>query len=127
MRGRPYPKSHRWQNFPESNPSPTSRKPARYCNHSGGAPFAARSVVRCPMINKVIVSILPVLCAIPAMCQVTERGGTVPIYRVTVVQRNVDAINYQYRALPTKVDFRGTVLMPKAKGEATVESKRGRT
>src|SRR6266699_3447882 len=79
------------------------------------------------MIQKVIVSMLPVLCAIPAMCQDTVRGGTVPIYRVTVVQRNIDAINYQYRALPTKIDFRGTVLMPKAKGEATVESKRGRT
>src|SRR5258708_32844874 len=80
------------------------------------------------MIQKVIVSMLPVLCAMPPMCQDTERGsGPVPIYRVTVVQRNVDAINYQYRALPTKIDFRGTVLMPKAKGEANVESKRGRT
>jgi flagellar motor protein MotB len=79
------------------------------------------------MIQKVIVSMLLGLCAMPAMCQDTERGGTVPIYRVTVVQRNVDAINYQYRSLPTKIDFRGTVLMPKAKGEATVESKRGRT
>jgi len=80
------------------------------------------------MIQKVIVNLLFVLCAIPAMCQDTGRGnGTVPIYRVTVVQRNIDAINYQYRALPTKVDFRGTVLMSKAKGEATVESKRGRT
>src|SRR5262249_39115702 len=80
------------------------------------------------MIQKVIVNLLFVLCAIPAMCQDTGRGnGTVPIYRVTVVQRNIDAINYQYRALPTKIDFRGTVLMPKAKGEATVESKRGRT
>src|SRR5207302_2098950 len=34
---------------------------------------------------------------------------------------------YQYRSEPTMIDFRGTVLMPKAKGEAVVESKRGRT
>src|SRR5258707_497742 len=79
------------------------------------------------MIQKAIVSMLLGLCAMPAMCQDTERDGTVPIYRVTVIQRNVDAINYQYRPLPRKIDFRGTVLMPKAKGEATVESKRART
>jgi len=80
------------------------------------------------MIRKVVVSTFLVLCALPAMCQDAERGsGTVPIYRVTVVQRNVEAINYQYRTGPTKIDFHGTVLMPKAKGEATVESRRGRT
>jgi outer membrane protein OmpA-like peptidoglycan-associated protein len=39
----------------------------------------------------------------------------------------VDSINYQYRAGPTKVDFRGTVLLPAAKGDATVESEKGRT
>ena len=52
---------------------------------------------------------------------------TAPIYRVTVIERTTKAINYQYRAGPTKIDFRGTVLMPTAKGEATVESRRGRT
>jgi outer membrane protein OmpA-like peptidoglycan-associated protein len=67
------------------------------------------------------------LCGLSATAQTAPEHGTVPIYRVTVVQRSVEAINYQYRSLPTKVDFRGTVLMPKAKGEATVESKRGRT
>src|ERR1700736_4684519 len=60
------------------------------------------------------------LCALPAVCQA-------PIYRVTVIERTVKAINYQYRSEPTMIDFRGTVLMPKAKGEAVVESKRGRT
>ncbi len=50
-----------------------------------------------------------------------------PIYRVTVVERTVRAINYQYRSGPTLIDFKGTVLMPKGKGLATVESKQGRT
>src|SRR3954471_19123640 len=49
-----------------------------------------------------------------------------PIYRVTVVERTVKAINYQYRSGPTLLDFRGTVLMPKGKGLASVESKQGR-
>ena len=50
----------------------------------------------------------------------------VPLYRVTVVDRTVKAINYQYRAGPTMIDFRGTVLLPYAKGEAIVESRQGR-
>lgn len=53
--------------------------------------------------------------------------ASVPIYRVTVVERTVRAVNYQYRNGPTQIDFRGTVLMPSAKGEAVVESKSGRT
>jgi flagellar motor protein MotB len=66
--------------------------------------------------------------SLPATCQDRDRGNeTVPIYRVTVVQRTVEAINYQYRSGPTKIGFRGTVLMSKAKGDATVESRRGRT
>jgi outer membrane protein OmpA-like peptidoglycan-associated protein len=55
------------------------------------------------------------------------KSETVPIYHVTVVDRAVVAVNYQYRKGPTKIDFRGTVLLPQAKGDATVESKRGRT
>jgi outer membrane protein OmpA-like peptidoglycan-associated protein len=49
-----------------------------------------------------------------------------PIYRVTVVSRSLCAVNYQHRSGPTKIDFRGTVLLPAAYGEATVESKKGR-
>jgi outer membrane protein OmpA-like peptidoglycan-associated protein len=50
-----------------------------------------------------------------------------PIYQVTVIERTVKAVDYQYRNGPTRVDFRGTVLLPNAKGEAVVESKAGRT
>jgi outer membrane protein OmpA-like peptidoglycan-associated protein len=49
------------------------------------------------------------------------------VYRVTVIERTVDSINYQYHAGPTKIDFRGTVLLPAAKGDATVESQQGHT
>ncbi len=58
---------------------------------------------------------------------VAALGQDAPIYRVTVVERTMKAINYQYRNGPTTIDFQGTVLMPKAKGEAIVESKQGRT
>lgn len=74
------------------------------------------------------VAIVLILSALPALCQaMNSKKGTAPIYRVTVTQRTTKAINYQYRSGPTRIDFRGTVLMPQARGEATVESKRGRT
>ena len=48
-----------------------------------------------------------------------------PIYRVTVTARTAKAINYQHRSGATKIDFRGTDLLPAARGEAKVESKQG--
>jgi outer membrane protein OmpA-like peptidoglycan-associated protein len=51
--------------------------------------------------------------------------GSMPIYRVTVVARTMKAINYNHRSGPTRIDFRGTALLPEARGEATVESKQG--
>jgi len=52
-------------------------------------------------------------------------AGGMPIYRVTVVERTTKAINYNHRSGSTKIDFRGTPLLPEARGEATVESKQG--
>ncbi len=52
-------------------------------------------------------------------------GNSIPIYRVTVIERTMKAINYQHRSGATKIDFRGTDLLPMAHGEAKVESKRG--
>jgi len=48
-----------------------------------------------------------------------------PTFRVTVVSRSVQAINYKHRGGATKVDFAGTDLMPQARGQAKVESKKG--
>lgn len=48
-----------------------------------------------------------------------------PLYKVTVVSRSATAINYRHRSGATKVNFRGTALMPKARAEAKVESKQG--
>src|ERR1035438_2425795 len=52
-------------------------------------------------------------------------AGSMPIYRVTVVARTTKAINYNHRSGSTKIGFRGTLLLPEARGEATVESKQG--
>ena len=57
----------------------------------------------------------------------TPHPDSVPLYKVDVVQRTIDAVNYQYKSGPTPVDLKGTVLLPEAKGNAVVESKAGRT
>src|SRR5579872_3613406 len=54
-----------------------------------------------------------------------ERMDKMPIYRVNVVARTTKAINYRHRSGSTRVDFQGTALMPRAKGEAKVDSKQG--
>lgn len=48
-----------------------------------------------------------------------------PVYRVTVTERTMKAINYLHRSGSTKIDFQGTDLLPLARGEAKVESKQG--
>jgi len=44
---------------------------------------------------------------------------------VNVVERTTKAINYRHRSGATTIDFKGTSLLPKARGEAKVESKQG--
>jgi outer membrane protein OmpA-like peptidoglycan-associated protein len=56
-----------------------------------------------------------------------ETRQPTPIFRVTVVSRTTKAINYQHRNGTTKIDFRGTELMPSAKGDASVDSRLGST
>jgi hypothetical protein len=48
-----------------------------------------------------------------------------PSFRVIVVSRNVQAVNYRHHSGSTKLDFAGTDLMLSANGEAKVNSKRG--
>jgi len=61
--------------------------------------------------------------AVAAASPADERDA--PIYRITVVQRSLPAVNYGHRSGPTKVDFRGTVLAPDTHGNATIEAKVG--
>lgn len=54
----------------------------------------------------------------------TEKDG-IYLYRVKVVQRDLDAVNYLHRSGSTRVGFRGTTLLPQSSGEAKVTSERG--
>jgi outer membrane protein OmpA-like peptidoglycan-associated protein len=54
-------------------------------------------------------------------------NGTEPIFRVDVTSRSVRAVNYHNRQGTTHIDFRGTALMPEARGEATINANTGAT
>jgi outer membrane protein OmpA-like peptidoglycan-associated protein len=54
-------------------------------------------------------------------------NGSEPIFRVDVTSRSIAAVNYHNRQGTTKIDFRGTALMPDARGEANVTANTGAT
>jgi outer membrane protein OmpA-like peptidoglycan-associated protein len=56
---------------------------------------------------------------------IVEQNG-IYIYRVKVVERNLDCVSYLNRSGSTHLDFEGTSLLPGAKGEAKVTSERGK-
>jgi outer membrane protein OmpA-like peptidoglycan-associated protein len=55
---------------------------------------------------------------------ITQKDG-IYLYRVKVVQRDLDAVNYLHRSGSTTIGFKGTTLLPMAKGDAKVTSERG--
>jgi outer membrane protein OmpA-like peptidoglycan-associated protein len=60
----------------------------------------------------------------PPPGKVSQENG-IYIYRVKVVQHNLDCVNYLHRSGSTTIGFEGTPLLPAAKGEAKVTSERG--
>jgi outer membrane protein OmpA-like peptidoglycan-associated protein len=55
-----------------------------------------------------------------------QPDGKVPVYRVTVVERTTEAVDYRDRGGTTQVDFKGTALMPAVDGNAKVTGHTGR-
>ena len=74
-----------------------------------------------------IVKMLLVMFVVSVMAVAASAQTQEPVYtyRVTVTSRTARAVNYKHRSGATKVDFAGTDLLPKAHGEAKVESKQG--
>lgn len=62
----------------------------------------------------------------PAQQPQADVSGTVPVYKVQVVGRDIPAINYFHRSGATRIGFQGSTLLPQGKGEAKVEAKSGR-
>ena len=68
-----------------------------------------------------------------ALCRVSlaqqdqvEPMEKTPVFRANAVSRTTKAVDYRHRGGSTKVDLRGTELMPQVTGEAKVESRTGR-
>jgi hypothetical protein len=83
-------------------------------------------------VNTKILLTVGIALSVSAFAQTNRQTTTVvetvsptPIFRVNVVSRSVQAVNYRHRSGATKLDFAGTDLMPSANGEAKVNSKRG--
>jgi outer membrane protein OmpA-like peptidoglycan-associated protein len=78
------------------------------------------------LMVKTLVTCLFALTSISVLAQARpQNASTVPVYRVVVVARTTQAINYRHRSGSTKIDFEGTTLMPQARGSADVASKQG--
>jgi outer membrane protein OmpA-like peptidoglycan-associated protein len=70
--------------------------------------------------------------SLSAFAQIDSQATTVLVpvgpastYRVIVINRSVEAVNYRHRGGVTSVDFAGTSLLPSGDGRAKVRSKRG--
>ena len=75
---------------------------------------------------KTLFTLLIAMSSLSALAQTApQKTGTVPIYRIVVVARTTQAINYRHRSGATRINFQGTTLMPEARGNAEVASKQG--
>jgi outer membrane protein OmpA-like peptidoglycan-associated protein len=84
------------------------------------------SVMKKLLLAATIVLSFPALAQTNSQTTVSvEPMSTTPIFRVIVISRSVQAVNYEHRSGSSKVDFAGTDLMPSANGVAQVNSKRG--
>ena len=78
------------------------------------------------LLAATIVLSFPVLAQTNSQTTIAvEPMSATPTFRVTVISRSVQAVNYQHRSGSSKLDFAGTDLMPSANGVAEVNSKRG--
>ena len=72
-----------------------------------------------------VLSLSAIAQANPPMTVVMDSANSSSTYRVVVITRSVQAVNYQHQGGASSVDFAGTALLPAADGKAKVRSKRG--
>jgi outer membrane protein OmpA-like peptidoglycan-associated protein len=91
----------------------------------GAQSFSRRLTVKISAVF--LAALLGVSATAIAQAQATNSTDTIQVstYRESVVSRTTRAVMYEHRSGSTKIDFRGTDLMPAADGIARVESKRG--
>jgi outer membrane protein OmpA-like peptidoglycan-associated protein len=114
-------KTPNWQSFEafaeQRNPSPTQY----------GRVLPVGEIVKHMLLLAVgsVLSLSAFAQVSPQATTVVEPAGPGSTYRVVVISRSVQAVNYQHRSGATDLDFAGTALLPSADGKAKVRSKRG--
>lgn len=123
--------------FPESTLGPEAR--LRTCNHEGrnapntiDLPYRGRSLPQGVILKTKLLFAAVITLSLSAFAQTNSQStmaieplSPTPTFRVTVVSRSTQAVNYKHRSGASKLDFAGTDLMPGANGQAKVESKKG--
>lgn len=64
-------------------------------------------------------------CSIALLGQSPDQEPPSPTFKVSVVSKSTKAVNYRHRSGSTAISFVGTSLMPKAQGQAKVDSRPG--
>jgi outer membrane protein OmpA-like peptidoglycan-associated protein len=68
----------------------------------------------------VVVSLAPLLGGAAA-----QNPAPPPVFKTSAVSKSTQAINYRHRSGSTEISFVGTAIMPKAQGDARVDSRQG--
>jgi outer membrane protein OmpA-like peptidoglycan-associated protein len=77
-------------------------------------------------MKKILLSLAVVLSSMAALGQAdSQRDNSAVLHRITVVSRTTSAVNYRHGRKSTRVDFKGTDLLPEGGGNAEVKSKQG--
>ncbi|HLJ26386.1 MAG TPA: OmpA family protein [Candidatus Angelobacter sp.] len=77
-------------------------------------------------MKKLLVTLAILLSSLVALAQTDARhNDSSRRYRIVVVTRTTQAVNYRHRSGGTRIDFQGTNLLPQGGGNAEVASKQG--
>ena len=77
-------------------------------------------------MKKLLVTLTVLFSALCALAQTeSQQTNSAKLRGTTVVTRTTHAVNYRHRGKSTKVDFKGTSLLPESGGNAEVKSKQG--
>ena len=70
------------------------------------------------------IGIVTAICGVSLLLGQSQEPPS-PVFKVNVVSKSTKAINYRHRSGSTTINFVGTALMPKAQGQAKVDSRQG--
>jgi len=68
---------------------------------------------------------LSVVVSVSTLAGQAGQNAPPPVFKANAVAKSTKAINYRHRSGSTDISFVGTAIMPKAQGQARVESRQG--